>query len=116
MYIGKGTSGSLPILFAFRPLHATADATDPPANAHVSSDSCQPCQAIQWLQHKLYWDVQVWLQEFAWTEQDEAIKLAARKMTLPPSEKKHPLFCFETMMHMLYWSCLVYDHKRVCLC
>ena len=58
-------------------------------------------------------DIQVWLQEFAWTEADEAVKLAARNMTLPEQDKQQPLFCFETMMHMLYWSCLVYDYKRV---
>ena len=25
-----------------------------------------------------------------------------------------PMFCFETMMKLLYWSCFVYDHKKVC--
>ena len=59
--------------------------------------------------------VQVWEQEVAWTEADKPIKRAARALTLPDSHKlnKAPIFCFETMMHMLYWSCLVYDYKRV---
>lgn len=59
--------------------------------------------------------MQVWEQEVAWTEADKPIKLAARALTLPHDHKlnKAPIFCFETMMHMLYWSCLVYDYKRV---
>ena len=59
--------------------------------------------------------VQVWEQEVAWTEADKPIKLAARALTVPNDHKlnKEPIFCFETMMHMLYWSCLVYDYKRV---
>lgn len=59
--------------------------------------------------------VQVWEQEVAWTEADKPIMMAARALTLPQDHKlnKTPVFCFETMMHMLYWSCLVYDYKRV---
>lgn len=59
--------------------------------------------------------VQVWEQEVAWTEADKPIKLAAMALTLPHDQKLNnvPIFCFETMMHMLYWSCLVYDYKRV---
>ena len=59
--------------------------------------------------------VQVWEQEVAWTEADKPIKLAARALTVPNDHKlnREPIFCFETMMHMLYWSCLVYDYKRV---
>ena len=59
--------------------------------------------------------VQVWEQEVAWTEADKPIMVAARALTLPQDHKlnKTPIFCFETMMHMLYWSCLVYDYKRV---
>ncbi|DBB14802.1 TPA: hypothetical protein ACH3X3_004411 [Trebouxia sp. C0006] len=57
--------------------------------------------------------LQVWLQEFAWTEQDEDMMLAARSLALPAQYNQQPLFCFETMMHMLYWSCLAYEHKRV---
>ena len=62
--------------------------------------------------------IQVWEQEFAWTEADKPIKLAARALTMPGDHElnKQPIFCFETMMHMLYWSCLVYDHKRVSCC
>ncbi len=65
--------------------------------------------------NRLAWHYQVWLQEFAWAEQDEDTMLAARGLTLPAQYKQQPLFCFETMMHMLYWSCLAYEHKRVSL-
>ena len=59
--------------------------------------------------------LQVWEQDFAWTESEQPLKVAARALTLPEGHKLHtqPLFCFETMMHLLYWSCLVYDFKRV---
>ncbi|KAL0042227.1 hypothetical protein WJX77_006708 [Trebouxia sp. C0004] len=55
----------------------------------------------------------VWLQEFAWTEADKPVKLAARSAMVPDNPKlaKQPIFCFETMMNLLYWSCYVYDHK-----
>ena len=58
---------------------------------------------------------QVWLQEVAWTEADKIIKLAARSAMIPHDVKmeKQPLFCYETMLNLLYWSCLVYDHDRV---
>ncbi|DBB06586.1 TPA: hypothetical protein ACH3X1_012115 [Trebouxia sp. C0004] len=56
----------------------------------------------------------VWAQEFAWTEVDKPIKHAVKALTDPDNDrlKKQSIFCFETMMHMLYWSCLVYDYKR----
>ena len=59
--------------------------------------------------------VQVWLQEVAWTEADKPIKLAARRAMIPDNPKmdQQPLFCYETMLKLLYWSCLVYDHDRV---
>ena len=60
--------------------------------------------------------LQVWLQEFAWTEADKPIKLAARSSMVPNDADlaRQPMFCFETMMKLLYWSCFVYDHMRVC--
>ncbi len=64
---------------------------------------------------RLAWLSQVWLQEFAWTEEDEDAMLEARSLALPAQYNQQPLFCFETMMHMLYWSCLAYEHKRVSL-
>ena len=59
--------------------------------------------------------LQIWEQEFAWTEGDKPIKLAARALTVPEgsSLNQQPIFCFETMMKMWYWSCLVYDYQRV---
>ena len=60
--------------------------------------------------------LQVWLQEFAWTEADKPIKLEARSSMVPKDTDlcRQPMFCFETMMKLLYWSCFVYDHMRVC--
>ena len=59
--------------------------------------------------------LQVWLQEFAWIEADKPIKLAARSSMVPKDAElgRQPMFCFETMMNLLYWSCFVYDHMRV---
>ena len=59
--------------------------------------------------------LQIWESEFAWTEADKPVKLAARALTVPKdsSLNQQPMFCFETMMAMWYWSCLVYDYQRV---
>ena len=59
--------------------------------------------------------MQVWHQEFAWTEADKPVKLAARSAMVPDNPKlaRQPIFCFETMMNLLYWSCYVYGHKMV---
>ncbi|KAL3143143.1 hypothetical protein ABBQ38_003412 [Trebouxia sp. C0009 RCD-2024] len=56
----------------------------------------------------------VWLQEFAWTEADKPIKLEARSSMVPKDADlaRQPMFCFETMMKLLYWSCFVYDHMK----
>ena len=60
----------------------------------------------------------MWEQEFAWTEVDKPVMVAARALTVPDDHKlnEQPIFCFETMMHMLYWSSIVYDYKRVRCC
>ena len=60
-------------------------------------------------------DLQVWLQEFAWTEANKPVKLEARSTMVPdnPNLAQQPIFCFETMMNLLYWSCYVYDHNKV---
>ena len=59
--------------------------------------------------------MQIWEQEFAWTEADKPVKLAARALTVPKgsSLNQQPMFCFQTMLKMWYWSGLVYDHQRV---
>ena len=59
--------------------------------------------------------LQVWQQQFAWTEAGRDAKLVARAAALPPADRlaQEPLFCVETMMHLLYFSCLIYDYKRV---
>ncbi|KAK9807450.1 hypothetical protein WJX73_008432 [Symbiochloris irregularis] len=69
--------------------------------------------------------LQVWLQEFAWTEK-ELPKAKARRngaqssVVYAPEQVKQvkeqleqmPMFCFQTAMHMWYWSALVYDYKQ----
>ena len=61
---------------------------------------------------------QIWLQEVAWTEADKPIMLAARSAMIPKNLniEQQPIFCYETMLKLLYWSCLVYDHDRVMPC
>ena len=94
---------------------------------HVQRSLTQYAEAVELLTHNLYtvvagWKglvlVQVWLQEFAWTEADKPIKLAARNAMVPNNDKlaRQPMFCFETMLNLLYWSCFVYDHKKVHYC
>ena len=59
--------------------------------------------------------LQIWPQEFVWTEADKPIKLNASSIMVPnnPSLAGQPIFCFETMMNLLYWSCFAYEHDRV---
>jgi len=58
--------------------------------------------------------LQVWLQEFAWKEDDVAGKMKERASSLPDESfeevelSKEPIFCFETAVKMLYWANLVY--------
>ncbi|GAB4817731.1 hypothetical protein N2152v2_004777 [Parachlorella kessleri] len=59
--------------------------------------------------------LQVWLQEFAWTEKDVPHKRQERSSSLPKGSYEHfcmdcePMFCFETAVKMMYWSYLCYD-------
>ena len=64
--------------------------------------------------------MQVWLQEFAWTEEDKAQDLQTRdsgndRLSSKDAERLHkqPMFCMETAINMFYWSVLVYDHEEV---
>lgn len=59
--------------------------------------------------------IQVWLQEFAWTEDEKAAKIERRTRDGPKGRQlaKEPMFCFEFAMNMLYWSALVYDYGEV---
>lgn len=68
--------------------------------------------------------VQVWLQEFSWTEHEMPKRLAVRNTAQSSGDgeaaqklreklAREPMFCFETAMAMLYWSALVYDYGQV---
>ena len=59
--------------------------------------------------------VQVWLQEFAWTEEKQCELLSTRNHTSGSNDgiKSQPMFCFETAMKAFYWSGLVYDSDQV---
>lgn len=63
----------------------------------------------------------MWLQEFAWTEEEKAERLSIRSSSgvcpdMNAGLSKEPMFCFETAMNMLYWSALVYDYEEVRAC
>jgi hypothetical protein len=62
--------------------------------------------------------LQVWLQEFAWTEDEKAAKIERRSRDGPKGRELagEPMFCFEFGMNMLYWSALVYNYAEVRLC
>ncbi|KAL0040544.1 hypothetical protein WJX77_010258 [Trebouxia sp. C0004] len=54
--------------------------------------------------------MQVWLQQFAWTEQSHEAKIRKRN-AMPEDEcliAGEPMFCFETAVKLLYWSGFVY--------
>lgn len=59
--------------------------------------------------------LQVWFEEFAWTESDIPRKIAERSSCLPEESFEgfcmdcEPLFCFETAVKLMYWSYLAYD-------
>ena len=58
--------------------------------------------------------MQVWLQDFAWTEKDVSKKLKTRAAKLPESSSlaSEPIFCFELAIRLFYWSCLVYTYEE----
>ena len=56
--------------------------------------------------------VQVWLQEFGWTEEEKASKMALRgdiNGFVQRDLQGEPMFCFGTAVKLFYWSHLVYD-------
>ncbi|EIE18442.1 hypothetical protein COCSUDRAFT_68209 [Coccomyxa subellipsoidea C-169] len=61
--------------------------------------------------------LQVWLQQFAWTEAQKTERLAERltRLTGPAAAEAlaaEPMFCFETALKALYWSTLVYRYDE----
>lgn len=61
--------------------------------------------------------MQVWLQEFAWTEPslDSAILTRNERMPMSVTLQKEPMFCLETGIKMLYWSHMAYvlEEQRI---
>ena len=63
--------------------------------------------------------LQVWLQEFAWTEDDFSKKRSERVSSLPEGSFEgfcmdcEPMFCFETAVKAMYWSFLAYDRGEL---
>lgn len=63
--------------------------------------------------------LQVWLQEFAWSERDIERKRCERSSSLPQDSFEgfcmdcEPLFCFETAIKLMYWSFLAYDAEEI---
>jgi len=61
-------------------------------------------------------NMQIWLQEFAWSEAELPARLADRKSSLTVQGSaaeeldREAMFCFETSLKMLYWSMLAYKH------
>ncbi|PSC73217.1 DEAD-box ATP-dependent RNA helicase 50 isoform A [Micractinium conductrix] len=59
--------------------------------------------------------LQVWLQEFAWTEADGPRKHSERSSSLPPESYEgfcldcEPIYCMETAIKMMHWCFLAYD-------
>jgi hypothetical protein len=53
--------------------------------------------------------MQVWLQDFAWTEQEHSRKVAERRVQrgCATQLRSASMFCFETAIRMFYWSTLV---------
>ncbi|KAK9801989.1 hypothetical protein WJX73_007271 [Symbiochloris irregularis] len=57
--------------------------------------------------------IQAWLQEYAWTEVDQAQQTASRNARANTEQEeaalsKQPLFCFETALKLHVFSCLAY--------
>jgi hypothetical protein len=59
--------------------------------------------------HLLWFAVQVWLQDFAWTEREHGEKLGERRVQrgCGTQLRSASMFCFETAIRMFYWSTLV---------
>ena len=67
---------------------------------------------LPWLENE-----QVWLQEFAWLEED--LGYCQQRRNLRGSQKSiallesEPMFCVQTAATALYWALLVYDVREV---
>lgn len=56
---------------------------------------------------------QVWLQQFAWTEDARASAIAQRRRyTASHTMDREPLFVFQTAVKLLYWSELIYGYEE----
>ena len=59
----------------------------------------------------------MWLQQFAWTEEEKPGRLAERAARPAATAaagalSAEPMFCFETALKALYWSTLVYRYDE----
>lgn len=88
------------------------------ANSHKSL-CLHLCGSSGWRAIKDGHAVQVWLQEFCWTEEEKQRKMDRRNRTMAEDQRaeieKEPMFCMETMLNCLYWSLLIYDFDEVSL-
>ena len=64
--------------------------------------------------------LQVWLQEFAWTEAEKLRRLKDRSSNLRLTSivreevDREPMFCFETAIKLYYFSHIIYFYDKVC--
>ncbi len=63
--------------------------------------------------------LQVWLQEFAWTEAEKLRRLKERSSNLRLTSSvreevdREPMFCFETAIKLYYFSHIIYFYDKV---
>ncbi len=83
-----------------------------PGLAEQRSDAAEACCAERCCA-ALCCAVQVWLEEFAWTQASLPECLAQRNRHLASSAElcRKPMFCFQTALALLYWSDLVYGYE-----
>ncbi|GAB4817729.1 hypothetical protein N2152v2_004775 [Parachlorella kessleri] len=122
LFVRIGTCSSyVSSWLGFLPMQASSDKSLPWVRGAQFVMTCIACSGAfihmpKKPHHKAI--MQVWLQEFAWTENDVPRKRQERASNLPQdcpervSIDYEPMFCFETAVKLMYWSYLVYDHDE----
>ena len=70
-------------------------------------------------EHVIMARLQVWLQEFAWTESEKLRRLKDRSSNLRLTSivreevDREPMFCFETAIKLYYFSHIIYFYDKV---